>query len=627
MMGALPRAFLSVPLLSCFLLSCFPPTTSFPRPLPMSRSKKILELPELITGTLVLLTLLCELCFVPLDAESIKAHAYINLTHVLLALCVWVQCGMLTAQVIRCAMDRQWPDRSSRIQWVISLACSVTMAGTLFMFIPPQFCWLSMLLSLVSGLISLVGLGAYLRDRFTKPTNQRRNSWSSALVFFCSMLGLSLISALILMSPGACVQPVSFIDAFFMSASAASNTGLTTVNIAENFTWLGRTVLLIDLEIGAMGIMTFTYFVLLMVGRRLATRDSIAVSSIMDHDEVRTVPALIRTVIIATLLIELAGAIGLYFAWQGNPAVPQDPARLMGFALFHSVSTFCNSGLTLFPDNFATPEVRYAYGAQGVLLLMAFAGTLGFGVYLEGITRLKRRLAHRHNPLRWSTHACFVTRITLIITVVGTIALALLGIFEPNQETHSVEENCWEALWNCVGRSTGINRCDLADFGPVYKITMIILMFIGGNPAGTGGGIFAPVFAIGVLEVCRVLRGERDLILHNRCIARPTVDKAMATMVLGFLWVTGVTMALMLLEPQFAASPYGFLDTTFLVTSAFGTSGYSYFDISGFSAVSKIFLSVTMIFGRLGMFTTMLLFIKPRDPSPIRYPETKLPLT
>lgn len=95
-----------------------------------------------------------------------------------------------------------------------------------------------------------------------------------------------------------------------------------------------------------MGIMTFTYFVLLMVGRRLATRDSIAVSSIMDHDEVRTVPALIRTVIIATLLIELAGAIGLYFAWQGNPAVPQDPARLMGFALFHSVSTFCNSGLS-----------------------------------------------------------------------------------------------------------------------------------------------------------------------------------------------------------------------------------------------------------------------------------------
>lgn len=592
-----------------------------------SDSSKTLVLPELIVGSLVLLTLLLELSFVPLDVESIRAHAFINPLHLLLALLVWVQCGMLTVQMVQTLLQHSRPSRSTLLQFGLSTLCSATMAGTVFMLIPPGFCWLSLGLSLISGLMSAFGLSAMISDRLMRPRTSRRSSGSSVLIYFCFMIGLVLISALILISPGACSSPVSFIDACFMCASAASNTGLATVSVADDFTWLGRTILLIDFEIGAMGIMTFTYFVLLMVGRRLATRDSMTVSSILDRDEVRSVPALIRTVICVTLLIELVGAIGLYFSWQGNPVVPQDTARLIGFAIFHSVSAFCNAGLTLFQDSFATTGMRDAYFSQGVIMLMAFGGTLGFGVYLECLTRLKRRLAHRRNPLRWSTHAWLVTRVTIIVTVVGTITLALLGIFEPNSQTQGIGETCWDALWNSVGRSTGINRCDIGDYGPVYKIALVILMFIGGNPAGTGGGIFAPVFAICVMEVRRVLRGDRDLILYNRCIARATVDKAMATIVLGFLWITGGTMIIMLLEPQFASAPYGFLDTTFLVTSAFGTCGYSYFDISDFSTVSKLFLSITMIFGRLGMFTTMLLFIKPRDPSPIRYPETKLPLT
>ncbi|HIX19108.1 MAG TPA: hypothetical protein H9862_00725 [Candidatus Akkermansia intestinigallinarum] len=592
-----------------------------------SDSSKTLVLPELIVGSLVLLTLLIELCFVPLDVESIKAHAFINPLHLLLALLVWVQCGMLTVQLVQTLLQHDRPARSTLLQFGLSALCSVTMAGTVFMLIPPGFCWLSLGLSLVSGFMSAFGLSALIGDRLMRPSTARRSSGSSVLIYFCFMIGLVLISALILISPGACSAPVSFIDACFMCASAASNTGLTTVNVADNFTWLGRTVLLIDFEIGAMGIMTFTYFVLLMVGRRLATRDSMTVSSILDHDEVSTVPALIRTVICVTLLIELIGAVGLYFSWLGNPVVPQDTARLIGFAIFHSVSAFCNSGLTLFPDNMATSGMAEAYVSQGVLMLMAFSGMLGFGVYLECLTRMKRRMSHRRNPLRWSTHAWLVTRVTLIITLVGTIILALLGIFEPNSQNQGIAETCWDALWNNVGRCCGTDRSNLEDYGPVYKITLVVLMFIGGNPAGTGGGVYAPVFAICVMEVCRVLRGERDLTLYSRCIARATVDKAVVTVVLGFMWVTGSTMIIMLLEPQFAAGPNGFLDTTFLVTSAFGTSGYSYFDISDFSTVSKLFLSVTMIFGRLGMFTTMLLFIKPRDPSPIRYPETKLPLT
>ncbi len=586
-----------------------------------------LALPEYMAGALVLIMLLGVLCFRPMGADIIEAHGYLNAGFVALSAAVWVNALMLVARGICAVCSRKWPGRFMAIRILVASIGAFLFAAVLGGVVDPSFCWLCFMTSLLTGLLTLVCIGSYIRRKIPLTHTSKYTARNSAYIFLGSLLALVLVSALILMTPGASLLPLPFTDAFFMSASAASNTGLATVPLPETFTWLGLTVLAIDMQLGAMGVMTFTYFVLLVIGRRLAMRDSMAMSSLLDQDDLSSVPALIRTVIFVSAVIELTGAAALYCCWLGNPAVPQDAAGLAGYALFHTVSTFCNSGLTLFPDNFAAEGIRTAYLSQGVMMLIILAGTLGFGVYLEILQRLGRRLRRERNPLRWSTHAWFVLRVTLVLTILGTLSLMLMGIFEPASHATGIWANFWDGLWNCIGRSTGINRVDINDYGPLYKICMMLLMFIGGNPAGTGGGVFAPVFAICVLEVYRELRGERDILLYNRCISRKTVQRAMCTVVLCLLWVVASTMLLLMLEPAIAAQPRGVLDMAFLSVSTFGTSGYSLSDPADLGMFSKYVLCCSMIFGRMGMFTALLIFITPRESPPLKYPETRLPLT
>ena len=151
-------------------------------------------------------------------------------------------------------------------------------------------------------------------------------------------------------------------------------------------------------------------------------------------------------------------------------------------------------------------------------------------------------------------------------------------------------------------------------------------MFVGGNPAGTGGGVYAPVFALSLLEVYRVLQGKQDLELHNRRIARNTVERAMATVVLSIFWIVFTTLLLMLLEPAVAQQPQGVVRLLFMEVSAYTTTGFDLGALPQISDVSKLLISLNMLFGRVGMFTFMLIFIRQQEPNPIRLPETRLPL-
>ncbi len=217
---------------------------------------------------------------------------------------------------------------------------------------------------------------------------------------------------------------------------------------------------------------------------------------------------------------------------------------------------------------------------------------------------------------------------TGIVLLGGTLILALISLLE--RADHEI--SFWECIWNAVGRSAGFNLSDINLYGPVYKLFICVLMFVGGNPTGTGGGIFAPVVALCVLEIYRILRGQRDVQMHARCIARATVERAMATVVLSIIWITVMTMLLLMFEEWkngmegIAQGHVKIFDMLFLEVSAFTTTGYSLTDLADISTASKVLLSVNMLFGRMGMFAFMLLFVTPKPPQPFRYPETNLPL-
>ncbi|MBR3694999.1 MAG: hypothetical protein IKL98_02030 [Akkermansia sp.] len=590
-----------------------------------SKQSRILELPEVITGMLAMLIVLWEAFVAGFGAVEAERALFMEGSHLLLCGVVWFN----TIAVIIHFFSEIWrhnkPVRFLWLQLLTGLVASFVFSGGIFGFLPDNSLRASMILSFLLGTYACINIRALIKEKQKIGKKATHSRWAPAVVFFSGMLTMVMISTLILITPGACIVPISFTDAFFTCASAISITGLTSVDVGSTFTPLGKLVVLFNIQVGAIGVMTFSYFVLLLVGKKLAVRDRLAISALLDQQGVNIIPALIKTVIFITFSVEIIGACILYLLWQGVPGVPQD---LLWFrSLFHAISAFCNAGITLFPDNMAEECVRYNKAVQAVMMLLTLAGTLGFGVYLECYTRLRNKLTRKANPVRWSTHTWLVIRATIFVMLLGTVGLSLLSVLEPSQHTASADYNIWESIWNTIGRSAGFNITDISSYGPVYHIFLCALMFIGGNPAGTGGGVYAPLFIICLLEVIRVLRGQHDLELHKRRIARNTVERAMATVVLSTFWIVCSTMVLMLLEPSVANSYNGTIKLLFLEVSAFTTTGYSLINPGELTVASKYFLCANMLFGRVGMFTFMLIFIKQKEPSPIRYPETRLPLS
>ncbi len=590
---------------------------------------RALELPEIISGVLVLFVVLWEACFMSAASGSGERQAFFNAAHLLLCCLVLFNTAAVLTHVVAVIRRRCMPARSLWTQLFIGMASVVAFLFPLWHETPPQLYIVTLLLSFCVGGFAILNILSYWRERKLGPVRGRARPWSPAVVFFTGMVAFVALSALILLTPGAALEPLSFEDAFFMAASATSITGLSCVNISETLTPLGKAVILADIQIGAIGVMTFSYFVLIMVGKKLALRDSMTLSGMLDQEGVQVVPALVKSVIFVTLIVELLGALYFYFSWQGAACIPQE--HLWQRAAFLSISSFCNAGLLL-DSSYAA--INTHTGTQVAMLVLMFAGSLGFGLYLEGLTRLRRRLSGGRNPLLWSTHSWLVLRLTIIITLVGSFGLGLLGCFEPSAAAAAQGDGgLWDGvanfgigLWNSVGRSAGFTLADLTDYGPVYKLFLCFLMFVGGNPAGTGGGVYAPVFALCVLEVLRVLRGQPDVVLHSRRIARNTVERAMSTVVLSIFWIVGTTMLLLLLEPAIAAQEGGLLRLLFEEVSAYTTTGYSLGATEEISPLSKFLICANMIFGRIGMFTFMMIFIRQRDASPVKFPVTRLPL-
>ena len=585
---------------------------------------KVLELPELISGILVIFVVLWEACFEEVANSTAERDAFIRSSHLILCGLVWFNTLVVLLHLVMEWIRYGLPGRFLWVQLLVGLIASTIFYGGVAEILERWAFVASLLCSFLLGGFSIGTIGAIMKSRRSSPV-KADSRWSPAVRFFTYMVVLVLLSTLLLLTPGATYQPISVVDALFTCASATSITGLTTVDVSGTFTPLGKLVLLLDIQVGAIGVMTFSYFVLMMVGKRLAVRDTMSVSGYMDQQGMNIVPSLMRAVFFVTILAEAVGAVCLYYLWKGQPGFPQ--GDLWGYAIFHAVSSFCNAGITIFPAGMEQVGVADNRWVQGVMMTLVLIGTVGFGVYLEGINRIKTRLSGKHQIKRWSTNSWLVLRVMLIVMLVGTVGLTLLAAFEPSAHLAHGTFNLWESLWNAIGRSAGFALTDIGEYGKVYQLFLSLLMFVGGNPAGTGGGVYAPVFALCVLEVYRVLQGKQDLEMHNRRIARSTVERAMATVMLSIFWIVCTTFTLMLLEPGVTQQSNGLVKLLFLEVSAFTTTGFELGALPHLSDISKIIITLNMLFGRVGMFTFMLIFIRQKEPSPLRLPETRLPLT
>ena len=412
-----------------------------------------------------------------------------------------------------------------------------------------------------------------------------------------SFAGLILIGTVLLMLPAAANGPgLSPVDAFFTATSATCVTGLVVVDTGSALSLFGQWVVLLLIQGGGLGIMTFsTVLILLMTGRFSFVQRSV-IQDTFTHAPDTRLPSLIRHVLMFTLVLEAAGAALLFLRFSGV----YTPGWALYLAIFHAVSAFCNAGFCLFSrglmDYRGDPLVNLT------VALLIICGGIGFLVLLE-LKRLLFKSRQTPRTPRLSVHSKLVLTLTLLLLAIGTLGFL---IYEWNDSMAGLPlpTKLMAAFFQSVtARTAGFNTLDFGKMANVTLLLTILLMFVGAASGSTGGGI--KVSTLGVLFALSRsrLRGEEGTNIFHRTLTQGTVGRAISVFVVAVIVIYVATTALTLTELGTAMHQESrglFIELLFEVVSAFGTVGLSVGITSKLSTLGKLILVLVMFVGRLG---------------------------
>lgn len=446
------------------------------------------------------------------------------------------------------------------------------------------------------------------------------NTWFDKLlarsdrIFVLTFAILILVGTLLLTLPAAGTKgSVGPLDALFTATSAVCVTGLITRDTATEFSVFGQTVILVLIQLGGLGIMTFAALATqLFMGRMsLRSQQSIGDTFFGDFAASRMRRDLGRIVLV-TLVTEMIGAAVMYSAFADASAHCSTP----GFhAIFHAVSAFCNAGFALQTDSLipfaASPVIM-----PTIMLLIIFGG-LGHGVMLESLSRVWRSLrGRRQKTLKWSLNTRVVVTMSAFLIIIGTVLLGpLFGI-----TTGSGTLQTWsDALFQSITcRTAGFNTVDIASLPMTAILIMCVLMFIGGSPGSCAGGVKTSTIVTWFAQLYAWLRGRKDITLGGRRLAPNIVAKAAVIIGLGVLWINTGTMLLTYFEQ---GKPEMSVESLFFEQiSAFGTVGLSFGITANLTVASKLWIILSMFVGRVGPLTFAVV-ISESDTVAVRYPE------
>ena len=380
---------------------------------------------------------------------------------------------------------------------------------------------------------------------------------------------------------------ISFVDALFTATSAATVTGLSLFAISEYYQWSGQWVILLLIQLGGLGIMTFGALLPLISNRRIRLDDALLLQGAMETESVGTVKREIQSLFILTFTIEAVGAFLLWIFF------PPETASPLFSAVFHAVSAFCNAGFSLFPAN-----LEGYVGHLPINLIIAsliVLGGLGFPV-LNNLSRYPL-FKRRKGSWRLTFHSKLVLSISAGLLTVGTLGIFVL------EYAGSLAPLPWHEKWiaaafqSVTARTAGFNTLNLAHFSNGALLFMILLMWIGGSPASTAGGVKTTTFGVMLATLRAVLRSREEVELFNRRLAPSAIQKA-----LSVVFISSALQAFLLLF-MLSIENESFHAILFETVSAFNTVGLSTGITAKLSPVGKFILSIAMFIGRIGPLT------------------------
>lgn len=437
-----------------------------------------------------------------------------------------------------------------------------------------------------------------------------RRRVSPAQVLVLSFTGLIASGTLLLLLPAATRAPISFVDAIFTATSAVCVTGLTVIDTATGFTTFGQVVILVLVQLGGLGYMAITTVGVLALGRQLSLSDRLTLQHALDIDSLSGLARFVLTVLKLTLALELTGAVVLTIWWMADLGV----SEAAYYGLFHAVSAFNNAGFVLFSDNLV--PFRGDLIVNIVISTLVVSGGLGFVVLRELRHYRPGRRVTLHTKLVLGLSAFLIVGATLTIWVVergNPLTLGPLGSGEA----------LLAAYFQAVAtRSAGFNTIDVSAMMPASLFLMILLMFVGAAPGGTGGGVKISTFAVTVATIWSIVRGRDEPVLLGRRIPVVQVSRAFAICLIGFLALNGVAGLLLISEGR------SLLPTLFEATSAFATTGLSMSEAGrsvslagSFSDPGRLLLAALMFVGRIGPLTMAVAIARARHVAAVRPPE------
>jgi trk system potassium uptake protein len=453
-----------------------------------------------------------------------------------------------------------------------------------------------------------------------------------AQLFMLSFAFIILVGAALLELPNATTVPISFVDALFTATSAICVTGLIVVDTATRFTGLGKFIILILIQTGGIGVMTFTsFFGFFFKGGSTSFSEKFLLSDFFSEENISEISKTLLKVILITLMFEIIGAAFLYFSLDTDYF--SSVGSRIRFSVFHSVSAFCNAGFSTLTDNLNDYRVRSTYSILYVISFLIILGGIGFPILLNLYTYIKYKIlsaiswlqtGHKKAfiPMMISINSRLVIYTTLFLIVIGTV---FFFIFEKNHTLVGMDLSGKVAhsfLGSVAPRTAGYNSVIMSNLSIAAIVLTIFLMWVGASPVSTGGGIKTSTFAIAILNAFRIAQMKRHIEFHNREIHERSVNRAFAIIILSIIILGSASLIMYLMEPD-----KGPLKILFECVSAFGTVGLSLGITPSLNNSSKILLVFLMFMGRMGILTLLFAIFRSSKTSVYRFPKENIVIT
>ncbi|MHC4425119.1 MAG: TrkH family potassium uptake protein [Planctomycetota bacterium] len=445
-----------------------------------------------------------------------------------------------------------------------------------------------------------------------------------------SFLVLIISGAGLLMLPTASAQgeeSLGLVDALFTATSATCVTGLIVKDTGGDFSLIGQVVILALIQLGGLGIVVFGAVFALLLGQALSLRESVAMQDLLSARTISRIGNMIAFIFVGTILIEAVGAVSLFGMWQGSIQ------QRWFCSVFHSISAFCNAGFSLCSTSFI--EYNLSWQVYVVVCPLIILGGLGFSVLYDlaniAMDRVKRFFKKRFNkryrfsmeaPRRMRLQTKIVLSVSACLIVLGALAILLFERYAAGPdpgEGNPTENTITGALFQSItARTAGFNTVDISAMSASSKFVLMLLMFIGGSPGSTAGGIKTVTLAVVIMTAVAALRKRQEVEMFRRSVRIVIVGRAITVTLLFVAVLFCATLALSIAENS---NGFAMSDIMFEAGSALGTVGLTTGITPSLTSAGKLIIIATMLVGRLGPLTLLAALTFNLKPARYNYPD------